>query len=196
MPTSETPTCRILPLSRYSLMVPRISSVQVVERDAVRSQPAKALLDLSSECLGAALPRSVSAFRRDDASVRDGRVSSADRLFAFSSGVCVGAVDVAHSGGDGLFHEGDVLTCVRESIRPEADPGYLGVTKLQLRRAVHGPHAPPRSRSVASVLSSSATMSREISANLGRHVRGRSTARHPLRLDGLLPSVCEVSAEA
>lgn len=70
--------------------------------------------------------------------VGDGRESSADRLFAASSGVSVGSVDDVHSGGNRLVNEADVLGRLREPVRPEADPAHLGLAKLQLRRRGHG----------------------------------------------------------
>src|SRR5439155_4506264 len=106
----------------------RVDPVQVVEGDAVRPQAAKALLDLSPQHLGTAVPGAPPALRRDNAIVRNRRESSTDRLFTLASGVCVGGVDVAHPGGDRLLHEGDVLRCIPESIRAEPDPDYLGVT--------------------------------------------------------------------
>jgi hypothetical protein len=79
-----------------------------VEADAVRSQPAKTLLDLSPKRLRPTFSGSESPFRRHDVPIRNSRESVADRLFAASSGVGMGGVDVADSGGDGLFHEANV----------------------------------------------------------------------------------------
>ena len=132
--------CRILPLVLILLEGGeallerrlRIDPVQVIERDAVGPQPAQAFVDLSPERVRAALSGSVAAFRRHDASIRDGRERSADRLFAVSSGVRVGGVDVPQPRGDGLLHEGDVLARVREPVRPETDSRDLRITELQL----------------------------------------------------------------
>src|SRR5205085_5359787 len=109
----------------------RVDPVQVVERDAVRPETAQAFLDLSPEHLGTPFPWAEPALRRYDAPLRDGRKCSTDRLLALSSGVRVGRVDDVHPGGDRLLHELHVLARVRKAIRPEPDPGHLGVAQPQ-----------------------------------------------------------------
>jgi len=110
----------------------RIDTVQVVERDAVRAQAAKALLDLGPKHLRPPFPGTESTFRRHHAILRDRRERSSDGRFAFATGVEVGGVDVPHSGCERLLHEVDVLERVRESI-PEPDPRDLGIAQPERR---------------------------------------------------------------
>ncbi len=113
----------------------RMDAVQVVERDAVRTQPAQGVLDLRPEHLGAAVPGGVATLARHDAVGRDWREGGADRLLALSPGVEVGGVDVAHAGGDRLPDEGDVRGRVGEPVRPGARCGRPGCGRASARAA-------------------------------------------------------------
>jgi hypothetical protein len=105
--------------------------VQVVEGDAARPQTTQALLDLGPEHVRPPFPGAEAAFRPDDAILGESAAPSVASLWP-----PVGGVDVPHSGGDRLLHEGDLLGRVREPIRPESDPGDLGVAELE-RRCEH-----------------------------------------------------------
>src|SRR5438270_3888659 len=60
----------------------RVDAVQVIESDAVGSQPAKALLDFSPQHLRAAASGAADpAFRGNNATFGNGRQSGSDRLF-------------------------------------------------------------------------------------------------------------------
>jgi hypothetical protein len=108
--------------------------VQEVERDRLRPQPPKALLDLSPEHVGPAVAGAPAAFGRDNDTVGNRRQRGADGLFALAACVRVCGVDVPEACGDCLLRERDVLARVRESIRPKADPRHLGVAQPQVRR--------------------------------------------------------------
>src|SRR5919201_2483061 len=111
--------------------------MQVVERDGVGPQPAKALLDLGAERLRPPLARTVAALCRDDAFGRDRRERATDRLLAGASCVRVGGVDVTQARGDGLPDEGDVLGRVGETVRPQPDPRHLDVAEPDRAPPVH-----------------------------------------------------------
>jgi hypothetical protein len=122
-----------------------VDPVQVVERDAVRPQAAKALLDLGVEHLRPPFARPEAAFRCDDAILRDRRQRSTDRLLALAPGVEVGGVDVPEPGGERTLDERDVLGCVREAIRPEPDARDLDAGQTdRLRRGQLLSRAPLR----------------------------------------------------
>src|SRR6266566_3748940 len=111
----------------------RVDPVQVVERDAVGAQPAKALLDLGVEdvrtpATGAAAS---AALRRYDATLGLSGERRTDRLLALPTGVGVGRVDHPHTGGDRFPHEGNARRRVAEAVRSQADAGDLGVTESQ-----------------------------------------------------------------
>jgi hypothetical protein len=125
MLTFETPTCRIFPASWYSLIAAR----QVVEGDAVGSEPSKALLDLGPERLwpGAG----PAALGGDDARFRDRRQRAADRLFALAAGVGVSGVEMADTGGHRRPHEIEARGGRPEAVRSEPDPRHLDVAETQ-----------------------------------------------------------------
>src|SRR6266487_812853 len=146
----DLPCVHIL-LDRSEALLERrlgIDAVQVVELDAARLQPAKALFDLSAKHLWAALARAEAALRADDDALWDRRERGADRLLALAAGVEVGGVDRPDAGGDRLLDEGDVLARVGEPVRPEPDAGDLGIADPQLRGG-HRPTVPSRCREPA-----------------------------------------------
>jgi hypothetical protein len=62
----------------------------------------------------------------------------------------VGGVDQVHASGDRFLHEGDMLGRIGQPVRPEPEPGDVGMAEPELRGRVHGPHV-TTSSSVGSV---------------------------------------------
>ena len=107
----------------------RIGSMEVVEADGLCLQSAEALRDLDAKHLrSGTVP---ATFRRNDATLRVGPESSADRVLALPSGVRVGGIDELHAGRDGVPDELDVLGSLREPVRSQPDPDDFGVTEPQ-----------------------------------------------------------------
>jgi DNA ligase D-like protein (predicted polymerase) len=111
-----------------------IDSVKVVERDRLRSEPPKALFDLSPKDVGATVSGAPAALGRDNDTVAERRQRGADGFFTLAARVRMCAVDMPEPGGDGFLRERHVLARIRESIGAEADSGHHRVTQPDFQR--------------------------------------------------------------
>src|SRR5438477_10442067 len=109
----------------------RIDSAQVVERDTLRAQTLKALLDLRSQYLRAPSSGATDAsLGGDDAGLGARGYRLPDRLLALTARVGMRGVDHLNSRGHRCLDERDVARSLDEPVRSKPDPADVHVTEL------------------------------------------------------------------